>query len=370
MLVDRLRELRKDEGERSTVVLRKMKRPLRSAVAASAVAMAAVSVALPAGAQPSDSSGGSDEMRRYQQVSEDAGKANEDVLVAQDELTKKQAELDAAKAQVAAAKDVEQRNRADEARLQGRVDELAGAAYRGSRLNEASALLTSENPNDFLDRATALEAMAADNNEVLDGYSRAAAGAAEARSAAESATQRAQEATDSAAKLLADVRRRKQDLEKQASDLREAAEELSSDEKASLNGPVDTGSYLGPPGAANTALQAALSKRGSEYVWGSKGPSTFDCSGLTYWAYKQAGISIPGNSRAQWGVGRSVSKDQLQPGDLIFFDDGSGDPSTIHHVGMYVGGGKMIDAPTEGQLVDVRSAKGDGHYIGARRIVG
>ncbi|MEV5543183.1 C40 family peptidase [Saccharopolyspora shandongensis] len=309
-------------------------------------------------------------MRRYKQLSEDASKANEDVLVAQDELDRKRAELDAAKAQVAAARSVEQQSRADEARLRGRVDELAGAAYRGSRLNGLSALLASENPDAFLDRATALEVMAADNGEVLSSYARASASAAEARGTAESAELRAQEAADTAARLLEDVRNRKRDLDKQVGDLREAMNELSSEEKAGLKGPVDSGSYLGPPGAANTALQAALSKRGSEYVWGSKGPGTFDCSGLTYWAYKQAGITIPGNSRAQWGVGRPVSKDQLQPGDLIFFDDGSGNPSKIHHVGMYVGGGKMIDAPTEGQLVDVRSAKGDGHYIGARRIVG
>lgn len=167
------------------------------------------------------------------------------------------------------------------------------------------------------------------------------------------------------------MRQRKKDLGSQVEDLREEMGELSSDEKAGLRGPVDSGSYLGPARCGEPCPAGSPVQTGSEYVWGSKGPATFDCSGLTNWAHKQAGITIPGNSRAQWGAGRAVPKDQLQPGDLIFFDDGSGDPSTIHHVGMQVGGGKMIDAPTEGPRDSwwSWSAKGDGHYIGAHRIV-
>ena len=65
-----------------------------------------------------------------------------------------------------------------------------------------------------------------------------------------------------------------------------------------------------------------------------------------------------------------MSQDALLPGDLVFYDDGSGDPAIIHHVGMFVGDDEIVDAPTEGQLVDVRSMRSDGHYIGARSIVG
>jgi peptidoglycan DL-endopeptidase CwlO len=72
----------------------------------------------------------------------------------------------------------------------------------------------------------------------------------------------------------------------------------------------------------------------------------------------------------QYKVGRAVSANELQAGDLLFYDDGTGNPERIHHVGMYVGDGKMVDAPTEGQLVDVRAMRGDGHFIGARRIAG
>jgi cell wall-associated NlpC family hydrolase len=106
------------------------------------------------------------------------------------------------------------------------------------------------------------------------------------------------------------------------------------------------------------------------YGWGATGPNEFDCCGLTSWAYRQSAVFIPRTSRDQFGAGTPVDRADLRPGDLIFFDDGSGDASAIHHVGMYVGDGKMVDAPTEGQVVFVRSAEGDGHYIGARRRAG
>lgn len=76
------------------------------------------------------------------------------------------------------------------------------------------------------------------------------------------------------------------------------------------------------------------------------------------------------SGKQQYGDGTPVVQSDLRPGGLVFYDDGSGDPGAIHHVGMYVGDGKMVDAPTEGQVVNVRSIEGDGHYIGARRIVG
>ncbi|MBA8824110.1 cell wall-associated NlpC family hydrolase [Saccharopolyspora lacisalsi] len=147
-------------------------------------------------------------------------------------------------------------------------------------------------------------------------------------------------------------------------------EQLSAEKRTELSTVQDTGSYFGPPRAADTALQAALAKRGSEYEWGAEGPAEFDFSGLTSWAYEQAGIDIPPDEPDQYRAGRPVSRNELRPGDLLFYDDGSGDPSQIHHVGMYVGNGKIIDVPTEGQLVDVRSMESEGHYIGARRYAG
>ncbi|MEJ4113339.1 C40 family peptidase [Corynebacterium kroppenstedtii] len=92
--------------------------------------------------------------------------------------------------------------------------------------------------------------------------------------------------------------------------------------------------------------EAAQSKLGSPYAWGGTGPAAFDCSGLVKWAYEQAGIAIPRTSDSQLAGGTPVSLDALQPGDIVGFYGGN-------HVGVYVGDGKVVHAPQEGQTVSV-----------------
>jgi cell wall-associated NlpC family hydrolase len=105
-----------------------------------------------------------------------------------------------------------------------------------------------------------------------------------------------------------------------------------------------------PPAA--TAVWAALVQLGKPYIWGAAGPDAFDCSGLTRWAWAKAGIQIPRTSSGQYAdAGPRVPRGRLQPGDLLFFSK-NGTPSGIHHVGMYVGSGQMIDAPRAGE--DIR----------------
>jgi len=107
-------------------------------------------------------------------------------------------------------------------------------------------------------------------------------------------------------------------------------------------------------GAAAIAIRAALAQLGTPYVWGGKSPGGFDCSGLTRWAYLQAGITLPYFSGDQYYAGYQVSINALAPGDLIFYSS-NGAPSGIHHVAMYIGGGQMVEAPTFGIPVQVRS---------------
>ncbi|MGI4896547.1 MAG: C40 family peptidase [Janthinobacterium lividum] len=106
----------------------------------------------------------------------------------------------------------------------------------------------------------------------------------------------------------------------------------------------------GASSTAQAAIAAAGTRRGLDYVWGATGPTTFDCSGLTQWAYAQAGVSIPRTSRQQFAGLPKVSLDALQPGDLVFYASGS-DPSSIHHVALYLGGGKVLHAPHTGDVV-------------------
>ena len=108
----------------------------------------------------------------------------------------------------------------------------------------------------------------------------------------------------------------------------------------------------------------AMSELGKPYVWGAAGPSSFDCSGLIAYSFAQLGVSVPHSTYALWGMGSAVSRDQLQPGDLVFFDG-------LGHAGIYIGGGQFVHAPHTGDVVKI-SSLGEGWYastyVGARRI--
>ncbi len=120
----------------------------------------------------------------------------------------------------------------------------------------------------------------------------------------------------------------------------------------------------GGSGRAQDVVDAALSKVGSRYVWGTSGPSTFDCSGLTSWAYRQVGISLTRSSRGQFSsAGYKVSKSDLRPGDLVFYY------SPVSHVGLYIGNGKIVDAANPRSGVRVTSLNSM-PFSGARRVIG
>ena len=127
-----------------------------------------------------------------------------------------------------------------------------------------------------------------------------------------------------------------------------------------------------PPGApaeevAAAAVQFAYNQLGTPYRWGATGDGFYDCSGLTQAAYQNGGLDIPRVSRAQWTSGARVwNVADLLPGDLVFYADNTADPSTIHHVGIYIGAGNMVDAPYTGATVRITPfLRGD--YIGAVR---
>ncbi|MEV0686549.1 C40 family peptidase [Nocardia sp. NPDC050378] len=112
--------------------------------------------------------------------------------------------------------------------------------------------------------------------------------------------------------------------------------------------------------AADIALDAALSKVGSPYVYGAAGPDAFDCSGLVQWAYRQAGIELPRTSDAQLGAGTPVALGDLRPGDLVSFYGGG-------HSGLYAGDGNVVHAATSGSPVHVASLDSM-PFAGARRF--
>ncbi len=118
-----------------------------------------------------------------------------------------------------------------------------------------------------------------------------------------------------------------------------------------------------PSSLAASAIDAAESRLGTPYVWGATGPDAFDCSGLMQYAFEKAGKDLPRTSAAQSQVGQKVSLDDLKPGDLIFLY------SPVSHVVMYVGNGKVIEAPNSGEDVKYTPlSKIEKNAVSARRI--
>lgn len=108
----------------------------------------------------------------------------------------------------------------------------------------------------------------------------------------------------------------------------------------------------------------AMQYLGVPYLWGGASPSGFDCSGFLMYVYAKVGVSLPHNAAMQYGLGSPVSKDQLQPGDLVFFDG-------LGHNGMYIGGGQFIHAPHSGDVVKISSLSDSWYartWVGARRL--
>ena len=129
-----------------------------------------------------------------------------------------------------------------------------------------------------------------------------------------------------------------------------------------------------PPNKAGAqAIAFAFERLGTPYLWGGEGTAEdggrFDCSGLTQAAYRHAGMAIPRTSREQWYAGEHIERAELLPGDLVFFAWKLDDPGSIHHVGIYVGNGHMIDAPYTGASIRFDRVDQPG-YIGAVRPAG
>jgi peptidoglycan DL-endopeptidase CwlO len=121
-----------------------------------------------------------------------------------------------------------------------------------------------------------------------------------------------------------------------------------------------------PASRGQTAANWALRQLGKPYRWAGAGPNAFDCSGLTMRAWQQAGVRLVHFTGSQWTSGPHVALNKLQPGDLVFYATNTKKPSTIHHVGLYIGGGRMVNAPHTGAKVRVESIYEPG-LIGATR---
>ncbi len=269
---------------------------------------------------------------------------------ARDQLSARRADLERAKADASAAEGAAERARVVQGQYRGQVDRLTNASFQGARLNQLSALLVSDSPQDFLDQMSALDMLAVDNKQALDRLTGAVAQTRHAEQSTSNAAARAAQAEHDAARLEGDLTRSRAEMDLQIQVVTKHLAELTRQERAVylFGGNIHFPINLVGTGTAVQAARIALSKQGSAYVWGGDGPITFDCSGLVKWAFERAGMpGLPHSAEEQARMGRSVGRSDLQPGDLIALY------SPISHIGIYVGDGLYVNAPQSGDVVKV-----------------
>lgn len=296
--------------------------------------------------------------QQTEQATEQYNAAQIDVDVKAAAATAAQADADTAKANYETAR----------TRLNGSIVDQ----YTSSAFSRTAALLQSQSGQAYLDQLETLNLLNARRTADL-----------EQLQAAKTASDTAQ---SQATALLADATAQRDSLKKQKDDLdgeqakyKAELDQMTAAQRAAFYAAQDTavtptGQTVAAPaetapiatpasasGAAATAVSVALAQRGKPYVYAASGPNSFDCSGLTAYAWAAAGVSLPHNAAAQINYGSRVSLDALQPGDLVFYY------SPISHVAMYIGDGMVVHAPTSGDVVKVVSVYASGQPVGASR---
>jgi cell wall-associated NlpC family hydrolase len=347
---------------------------------AAGLATATALAFVPGSATAAPPSSPDDVARQIAVLDVQAETATEDYAQAQLALTEAQRSSAALTARIA-----EEQAHLDEVR--GDLSSLVAATYRRGGNNRLVSLLTDSSPQSFLDRAASLDRIARSQADVLA----AAATARHRLDAAQVEAARELAAQEQAAASVAEQKERieatlaeqrtilsrLQEQERQRVEAarlaaqapapQAAAPARASRDRAAVPAAAPAAAaaaptYSGPAsGRAAIAVQEAYARLGTPYQWAASGPNRFDCSGLTSWVWRKAGVSLPHSSRAQYAGGRKVSRAEIQPGDLVFHG------SPIHHVGIYVGDGNMISAPRTGDVVKIQAAfRSD--FVGAVRV--
>jgi cell wall-associated NlpC family hydrolase len=241
----------------------------------------------------------------------------------QSDLTKLQASLAPAKAALQTAS--------------AQVNSIASTAYQQGRIGPMSALLDGDS-SDLMAKMSYLDQIQTSNQHDIDTFTQTT----------QTFAQRQAELASTKAKQAAQLT----EIAARRASIQASIKRLRAERTTAYGSPTESShTYNGPipniAGSAGKAVTYAYEHRYAEYDIGGTGPK-YDCSGLTMMAWKAAGYSLPHNAAAQWGVVTHISRGDLKPGDLVFYDN-------LGHVGIYVGSNMIIDAPTYGKLVDVRS---------------
>jgi peptidoglycan DL-endopeptidase CwlO len=339
---------------------RRPKQPSRTRVTVLTTA-AAAAVALSsqaANAAPSEKPSKDEVKSKVDKLYEEAEQATEKYNGAKEKQEKLQKEVSTIQDNVARGQD-------ELNELRDSIGLAAAAQYRTGSIDSSLQLFLSSNPDDYLDKASTADQLSAQQVESL-------------KKIQEKQRELAQDRAEASGKLkdLASTRtelgNKKKEVQAKLAEAQKLLNTLTAKEKADLAAAdarasrdagdrVDLGNTGPASGRAMAAFQAAQSKIGSPYVYGASGPSSFDCSGLTSWAFAQAGVSIPRISQDQANAGtRIYSQSDLKVGDLVIF---YGD---LHHVGFYAGNGQVLHAPRSGTVVRYESINNMPFQFGVR----
>ncbi|GEB52272.1 MULTISPECIES: NlpC/P60 family protein [Streptomyces] len=337
---------------------RRPKQPSRARVSVftmtAAAAVALTSQAAHADPQPSKK----DVKEKVDKLYEDAESATEKYNGVKEKHGKLQKQVENLQDSVA-------RGQEDLNKMRDNLGSMATAQYRSGGIDPSVQLFLSSDPDNYLDRASAMDQLSSKQAEALKKIQSKQRALAQQRKEASGKLKD----LSSTRKELAEKKSKIQGKLSEAQSLlnsigaKERQKMEAKQKRADRNSSerVDLGNDASSSQRAAAALAAAKGKIGSPYVWGATGPSSFDCSGLTSWAYQQAGVSLPRTSQAQANAGTRISsQSQLKPGDLVFFY------SDLHHVGFYAGNGQVLHAPKPGAGVRFESMGNMPFQFGAR----
>jgi peptidoglycan DL-endopeptidase CwlO len=270
-------------------------------------------------------------------------------------------------------------------RMKLQVGQVALAQFQNRNLDTAAQLFFTTDADGFLSQISTVEKVTENQNAVLQDYQQQQAELAELEKSAAAdllvlqqqekelknlrtaSEKKIAESKAVLARLTAQERRRiAEESRKAATDARKEAEKASSNTRNTKKSSSSSTERRPEPTAVSgstrgiRALNFAKSQLGKPYQFASDGPNGYDCSGLTSASWRAAGVSLPRTSRAQYGVGRAVSRSELALGDLVFFY------SPISHVGLYAGNGQILHSPKPGGVVEYIKMSYM-PYAGARR---
>lgn len=318
--------------------------PLLTATAAVTVALSAQ----PASADPMPDPNKKGVQAQIDRLYEEATQATEKYNGAKEKAEKLQKEANTLQDAVA-------RKQEDLNELRRSLGSAAAAQYRtgGLDLDPSVQLLLSDDPDAFLDKASGLDRLSARQADTLQRFLSQQRKLQQQRVQAAAKLENLQETRKELGSKKKEIQGKLAQAQRLLNSLtvEERAKIAAEEERANRSSErVDLGNEASASGHTAAAFEAAKSRVGMPYVWGAAGPGSFDCSGLTSWAFRQAGVSLPRTSQAQADVGTRInSLSQLKPGDLVIMR------TDLSHVGFYAGNGQILHSPKPGAQVRYES---------------